>query len=200
MKRFGLVMMISCICLLGACTQKQIPDAELKEVKLSNFERNLLSAVSANAVYYNVKINNKEVRTINLYIDHYKNGKYEDQVVAFNQPIEAVKDGVQIMYVLHRIDDTHMKWSVSIATSNKDGSENGLAGTSNDIKIAENDSGASGGVSLPKTLALGKKTVVGTDIHTSKESIAIRSDIKTKEDIKEVTNYEDVFLMSVEIK
>ncbi|WP_404451360.1 hypothetical protein LG329_13585 [Virgibacillus necropolis] len=70
--------------------------------------------------------------------------------------------------------------------------------TKNDIEERENMASGSGSISeLP--LTIGEK-VVATIVYTDEKGMSILNHIETEEDLKMATNYEQVYVISVEMK
>ncbi|NEU32044.1 hypothetical protein GN156_14875 [bacterium LRH843] len=62
------------------------------------------------------------------------------------------------------------------------------------------NSTAWGGIHSPTPLFKNENKIIASIVHTNKNTVSSRTDISTEEELKEATNYEQVYIISIELK
>jgi hypothetical protein len=57
-----------------------------------------------------------------------------------------------------------------------------------------------GGIVDPVPLSIGEKRVIASVVQSNKNTVSSRVDIVSEEDLREATNYEQVYIISIEIE
>ncbi|MFZ3577795.1 hypothetical protein [Virgibacillus sp. DJP39] len=92
------------------------------------------------------------------------------------------------------MDDNQEQWITSIMDDG--GQSSGLF--KKDISGREKMSSGTGGLN-EAPLFIGEKKVVATIVYTNKQGLSIYNDIETKEQLEKATDYEHVYIISVEL-
>ncbi|GGB52556.1 hypothetical protein F3157_14855 [Virgibacillus dakarensis] len=199
MKRFSLMVMLSLVFVLNACGNDLKGDAQLNDADLTEFENGLLDLMSGGAFAFDLEVNNDDLQEIHSTVDYYTNGTFNRHVLDFNTAIDPSKgqDPVRIIFIPQQIDDQHVQWTSSIMSNGVDTAEQSTF-TSEAIPI-ETTSYASGPTGLPAPLVIDKKKIVASTVYSDKNGITTYQSIETEQDIQQATDYEDVFLVTMEL-
>jgi len=91
--------------------------------------------------------------------------------------------------------DEQFQWLASVITDTSTASSMTEFMTEKEYKGS-----AYGFISSPTSFSLNEKKVIGTIASSNENSVHVRSDIETEEDLTVVTNYEKAFVVNLIIK
>jgi hypothetical protein len=185
------------LLLLSACTKELAGDAIIKHAELTKFEENLVDLTSENSFIFDMEINNEEITEIIATVDYYENGEFVRQIGNMGSAIsqENIEDTIRVSFIQQPINETEENWLTSVMTD--DGQSSGTV--LNKIAGKARKASGSGGVNEGPVI-IGESKVIGTIAYSSKDEMSIVNEIETKEDIKRATDYEQVYLISVELR
>lgn len=187
------------LLLLTACSGETTSgDAVVKQAKLTGFEKNLVDLTGDHSFVFDIELKSDEITGITGTIDYYKDGKLVRQIGGISTQImeEDYGDTIRAVFIQQPKSKNQEQWITSIMTDGSQSSGNTL---NDDIGAREKMDSASGEVS-EAPLFIGEKKVLATIAYTNDEGITILNDIVTKEDLKTATDYEQVYVFSVELK
>jgi hypothetical protein len=187
------------LLLLSACTKESAGDAIIKHAELTKFEENLVDLTSEHSFIFDMEINNEEITEIIATVDYYENGEFVRQIGNMGSAIsqENIEDTIRVSFIQQPINEEEENWLTSVMTD--DGQSSGTVLNKIDGKARINFASGSGGVN-EGTVIIGESKVIGTIAYSSKDEMSIMNEIETKEDLKSATDYEQAYLISVELR
>lgn len=193
-----MILFIFLISFLTACTKKNNNDTPvtIDSANLSTFEQNLLELIGDYASVIELQINNKNAEVIEVSIDQYKNGEKQEEVMLFNSYLDDTDLSKPIRVLISKqTNRKELEWLVSIM------SEGGTTSMESKTVLEKEYMGSAFGmVNMPTSIHLDEKKVIGTVALTDNESVHIRSEIESEEDLKAATDYEEVYIINTMVK
>lgn len=192
---FGLLLILFT---LTACSEETPKgDALIKQAELTSFEKSLSDLTGQYALMYDIDLKTKKATEITGYVDYYENGEFVRQVSDLSSPIteDNHTETLRVAFIQQLVNDNEEKWITSFMTD-----EGQFSGT-NKNKINQLDQMASGSGGLSEdSLVIGKKKNVAIIVYSNKDVVGISNNIETDEDLKSATNYEHVYILSIEVR
>lgn len=187
------------LSLLTACTKESAGDAMIKQAELTNFEKNLVDLTSEHSFVFDLKINNEEITEVITIVDFYENGEFVRQVGNMSSGIsqETIDDKIRVAFIHQTLSENEESWLMSVMKD--DGYLSSTSLNNIDDKERINFASASGGIN-EATVIIGESKVVGSIAYSSKDEMSIYDSLETKEDLKRATDYEQAYLISVELR
>lgn len=202
MKKYFIICVLIILLFLTACSQEQETsdgDAVVSEADLTDFEKNLTQIIDEKSFIYDIEVNNDDVTEIHTTIDYYENSELVRSIADSSTTFSDadMEDGIRTVFMRKSANERNEQWITSVITS----SGSSIAESLNDLEGREElDSSAWGGVISPTPLFLGEKKVIASIVHTNDSSVSVINTIKTEEDLRRATDYEQVYIMSIELK
>lgn len=196
--KYSIVILIT-LSLLAACSNEEKGDAVIKQAELTDFEKSLIEITGEQSFVYDIELNNNEVKEIHTFVDYYEDGKLIDRVSEYSSSIsESEKeDPIRAVFIRNQIDEDEEQWISSLMTNS--GSSRG--DSVNDIKGREEMGSASwGGISSPTHVEIKEKQAVASIVKSNKNSVSTYNIIETEDDLKKATDYEQVYIISLELR
>ncbi|MCZ8537095.1 hypothetical protein M9R32_07890 [Paenisporosarcina quisquiliarum] len=192
-----LTLGILMVFLLSACSgESKSGDAEIKRSELTNFEENLLSLSSQHSMVYDLELKNEAAKEIVVTIDYYEKGKFVRQITELTDRIVENQDSLRLA-VLQQVNKNEDNWITSIM--NESGMSSVAFPQPTDERERMNLGSTSGGIELG-ALVIGERKIIYSIAYSSSDEMSILQNIETKEDLKKATNYEQVYIVSVELR
>lgn len=188
------------LLLLTACSKESAGDAMIKNAELTKFEESLVDLTTDHSFIFDLEIKNDEITEIMGTVDYYENGEFVRTVSGITTAIseEENKEDKLTVAIIHQArNDKEEQWITSSMT--EDGQSSGTVLNNIDGKAREKFASVWGGVN-EGPLTIGQKKVIGVLAYSAKDGLSMANSIETKEDIKRATNYEQVYLLSVELR
>lgn len=183
---------------LTACSEETTTsDALINQAELTSFEKSLADLTGKYALIYDIDLKNDKATEITGIVDYYENGEFVRKISEVSAPIteENNTDTIRVAFIQQLINDSEENWITSFMT------DEGQSSGTNKNKIDQLDQMSSGYVGLSKdSLFIGKKKGLATIVYTNKDELAISNNIETEEDIKRATNYEHVYIISIQVR
>ncbi|WP_188454841.1 hypothetical protein [Virgibacillus oceani] len=200
--RYITIAILLLLSLLSACTQDKVnkdADAIIKEANLTEFEKYMVKIAGTNSFHYDMEIKSKDVNKLHTTIDYYENGNFKrkiaDSYTALSE--KDLNETIRTVFIRQQPTNNQEQWISTVMT--KDGyssSESKLVIT----KRKEAESSTWGGISDETPLHIGEKRIIASLINSDKNAVSITYNMETEEEIKKATNYEQVYLISVELQ
>ena len=196
MKYLSTFLVLSLVLLTG-CTKESKGDAVVKHAELTKFEEGLVNLNSEHSFIFDMEINNDEITEIIGTVDYYENGKLVRQVYKLGSAIEqeSIDDTIRVAFMQQPVNENEEKWLISTMTDN--GQTSGSFKNNIDGKERMNFGSTSEGVN-EGPLIIGESKVIGAILYFDNGSYT--SSIKTKEDLESTTDYEQAYLISIEVR
>lgn len=196
LKYLSAFLVLSLVLLTG-CTQESKGDAVVKHVELTKFEEGLVNLTSERSFIFDMEINNDEVTEFIGTVDYYENGKLVRQVCKLGSAIEqeSIDDTVRVTFIQQPVNENEEKWLISTMTDDGQISgsfKNDIAGKER-MTFGSTSEGVNEG-----PLIVGENKVIGAISYFVNGSSTYS--IKTKEDMQRATDYEQAYLISVELR
>ena len=188
------------LLLLTACSKESAGDATLKQSELTRFEESLVDLTSEQSFIFDIEINNDEITKITGTVDYYENGEFVRQISNTSSEISEEQNNeetIRVALIHQPRNDNEEQWITSFMT--EDGHSSGTVENKIDGKARMKFS-SGWGIVNEGPLTIGKSKVIGTLAYSAKDGLSIANSIETKEDIKRATDYEQVYLLSVELR
>ncbi|MDE5413448.1 hypothetical protein [Alkalihalobacterium chitinilyticum] len=217
MKRLFLLFLLCATVFLAACTtepsnegatnqqgnkeqsREEQRTAVIKNGELTRFEEGLLQSIGDRAFVYDIDIENVDVSEIYVTVDHYTKGELVSKVVEMTTPIYENSDDNVIRTVFINQQFEKMKkerWTLSVMTN----SETTHGSIDKELSLHEDHSlSAYGGITDPVFLSLNEKYAVASVIRSNEDAITVINGPLTEEELKEVTNYDHVYIVSIQL-
>jgi hypothetical protein len=197
--RYLLFYCILILLLLPACTQQKGPDAMVDGADQTDVEKNMLEMLTENAFVYDVKVNDNEAEELRLTIDYYENGEFKAHIADMSSGIlsdqKDADEPIRVIFARQMTDENHENWITAVLDN---GGYSSSESESREVK-RENLDTAWGGVNDGE-LTKGEEQIIGMMIHSENDTIAFSSLIETEEELKEATDYEQAYVLSVQLK
>ncbi|QBP40180.1 hypothetical protein [Paenisporosarcina antarctica] len=192
----GIILSLS---LLTACTKGSTGDAMIKHAELTKFEESLVDLTSEHSFVFDLEINNEEITEVITIVDYYENGEFVRQVGNMSSEIsqETIDDKIRVAFIQQTLSENEENWLMSVMKD--DGHLSSSSPNNIDGKERINFASASGGVN-EGPLSIVESNLIGSIAYSSNSDISVLKEIKTKEDIKKATDYEQAYLISVELR
>lgn len=190
--KLGILM----IFLLSACSgESKSGDAEIKRSELTQFEENLLSLSSQHSLVYDLELKKEAAKEIVVAIDYYERGKFVRQITEMTDRIVEDQDSLRLA-VLQQVNKDEDNWITSIM--NESGMSSIAFPQHTDERERMNFASTSGGIEVG-ALVIGERKIIHTIVYSNSDDMILH-DIETKEDLKKATDYEQVYIVSVELR
>lgn len=188
------------VLFLTACSSTDSDgDTVIDEADLSDFEGSLVNAITDASFIYDIDIENDQLDEMIAVVDYYKGGEKKERVVELSYSLSGNEqnDTVRLAFIKQKINETTDKWMTTFIS--EEGS--GTAETENDLTSEGGmTSTVWGSSSMPISLSKDEEKIIAHLIYSDESSISSPNHIETEEDLKHITNYEHVYLMSMELK
>ena len=193
-----LTLGILMIFLLCGCSDDSVKgDAKLKRAELTSFEENLLSLSSNHSMVYDLELKNEAAKEIIVTIDYYEKGKFVRQITEMKDLIEGDKEDIRIAVLQQTNSSNEENWITSILNTSGMTSLSFPQDTTEREKM--NFASYSGGTD-EGVVVIGEPKIIHTIVYSTLGENPILKDIETKDDVKKATNYEQVYIVSLEIR
>ena len=195
-----LTFIVLSLVLLTGCTKDSKGDAMIKNAELTKFEESLVDLTTDHSFIFDLEINNDEITEIMETVDYYENGEFVRNVSGISTAISEEEDNEDKLTVaiIHQArNDKEEQWITSLMTES--GQSSGTVLNNIDGKAREKFASVSGRVNQGP-LTIGQKKVIGVLAYSAKDGLSMANRIETKEDLKRATDYEQVYIISVEIR
>jgi len=199
LKYLSTFLVLSLVLLTG-CTKEPKGDAVVKHAELNKFEESLVDLTTDHSFIFDLEINNDEIVEIMGTVDYYENGEFVRNVSGISTAIseeENNEDKLTVAIIHQARNDKEEQWITSLLT--EDGLSSGTVLNNIDGKAREKFASVWGRVN-EGPLTIGQKKVIGVLAYSAKDGLSMANSIETKEDIKRATDYEQVYLLSVELR
>jgi hypothetical protein len=200
LKYLTLGSLISVLLLTTCSKESTTGDATLKQSELTRFEESLVDLTSEQSFIFDIEINNDEITKITGTVDYYENGEFVRQISNTSSEISEEQNNeetIRVALIHQPRNDNEEQWITSFMK--EDGHSSGTVENKIDGKAREKFASVWGGVN-EGPLTIGQKKVIGILAYSAKDGLSMANSIETKEDIKRATNYEQVYLLSVELR
>ncbi|RKQ33942.1 hypothetical protein [Oceanobacillus halophilus] len=203
MKRFFVSIIIITMVLLVACSTKDSVetqgDATIQEAKLTDFEKQFTDLLDGVSFVHDIEIKNDQVKEISTTVDVYQNGEYKDTVVEFGKGISETEkeETIRTVFLSSMLNKHDEKWMSAVMTNSGSGSG---TNTYDSSEIVNLNSSAWGGITDSTPLFIGEKLPIASIVYSNKESIVMLNHFSRDEALEKQTNYEQVYILSVEIR
>ena len=198
LRRLYLLQFLLLIGFISACSidNDNNSDVIINKAELSPFENSLMSLIGDYTGVFDLQINNENAKLIEITIDSYEYGEKQEEIMLFNSYLDGLDlSKATRVLVSKRPYGKQSQWIASII------SDDGIAGMESGLISEKQYSGtAFGTISMPSSFTLGEKKVISTLALTDADSVHIQSDIENEEDLKEATDYEQVYIINISVK
>lgn len=197
MKRFTFGMIILILLLTTACSNDEKGDANITETDINEFESHLTDLLTDVSFLYEVEIENDDIHLMELTIDYYEKGAFKEEISYFRSSISEKdkKEPLRIFVARQQSEDETEQWISSIMSKN--GYTSTVAGP---FPVTEYASTAHNQTNLPLAINIGEEKIIGVFVRTNKNSSTSINEIKSKEDLKAATDYEEAYVIKLKIK
>lgn len=214
MKRVFLLFVLCTIAFLAACatepsnenatnqteqSKEEVTTAVIKNGELTPFEEGLLQSIGDRAFVYDIDIANVDVSEIYVTVDHYTEGELVSKVVEMITPLyENSEDNViRTVFINQQFENNKKeRWTLSVMTN----SESAHGSIDKELNLNEDYSlSAYGGITDPVSLTLNKTYAVASVIRSKEDAITVINGPFTEEELKETTNYDYVYIVSIQL-
>ncbi|GAB4074249.1 hypothetical protein GCM10028778_17520 [Barrientosiimonas marina] len=189
---------------LTACSDDTKPvgpdkkgDATIAEADLTDFDKKLMNLATDMSFAYDIQLHNQEAKELQVTVEHYQNGEKVNEILNMASGLKNVKpsDNLKVVFLRQKAGEGQEKWVGSVIRAN------GSSSVENTVEAPSDDyaSVSSGGISSQTSFTIGERQYASTIIHTNQHSVSQRTDLDTDEAIKQATDYEDVYLLSVRL-
>ena len=198
MRKMVTFILLSLLVLFGCSSEGNTKDgdATINVADLTDAEESLIEIMNSQSFAYDVEINNKDVKEIQATVDYYENGEFVKSILNFSTEVDS-EDPIRTVFMRQNANEDHEQWTSAVIK------ENGHASAYTDPieeKLEEMELSAWDGLNSPTPLFIGEKKVVAHIIQTNKDGISSLNNIETEADLKATLDYEQVYIMSVELK
>ena len=199
MKYLSTFLVLSLV-LLTSCTKEIKGDAIIKNAEMTTFEESIVDLTTDHSFIFDLEINSDEITEIMGTVDYYENGEFVRTVSGISTAISEEEDNEDKLTVaiIHQArNDIEENWITALMTES--GQSSGTVINNIDGKAREKFASVSGGVN-EGPLTIGQKKVIGILAYSVEDGLSVANSIETKEDIKRATDYEQVYILSVELR
>jgi|SRR5690625_219886 len=202
MKKYISIYIFIILSLLSACSQEKMDEADavIKEAELTSFEENLINMINNSAFVYDVEVNNEDIEDLQLTVDYYEKGEFVDRIVDISTMVvseEGPEKYIRAVFTQSNPAENQEQWIAAVMTNN--GYSSGESANEN-MKDRKEMSSTWGGVNLPVDVNEGERQVIGSMIYSGKNAVSGVSNIETEADLKKATDYEQAYILSIEVK
>lgn len=200
MRKFLPIFLI--VLFLVACSNTKAltndADATISVAQLTDLEKALVDLSTSESFLFDLSINNDGLTEIVTAVDYYENGKHVKTIEESVTTIENLIDH-KLLKLLFLVKDDAQKQEWIIATI-----EDGGYGSS-EVVVERNDenelkSSVTSNVANNTPLYKNEKRVVASIVKTNKDAVISRTDFNSEEEFQEAIDYEEVYLISVELR
>ncbi|WBX80221.1 hypothetical protein PD280_22005 [Virgibacillus salarius] len=197
MKRLIFPLLIM-IVLLSACLSDE-RRIMIKRGELTEYEQKLNQLIGDQLLIYDIQHATDQVEAAIATIDYYEYGQYKDTVsnISISFSAEDLEESIRLVVLNQQMEDKE-KWITAFLTKTavvSNENERDLVG-----KEEVGQSTGVGGIVEPTPIQLNDKQVIGSIVRTSKGEMATMNHIESEADLKRATNYEQVFIISLELQ
>ncbi|MGE6489205.1 hypothetical protein [Paenisporosarcina sp. NPDC076898] len=143
-----------------------------------------------------MELKKEAAKEIVVTIDYYEKGKFVRQITEMTDRIVEDQDSLRLA-VLQQVNKDEDNWITSIM--NESGMSSIAFPQHTDERERMNFAATSGGIELG-ALVIGERKIIHTIVYSNSDDMSILHDIETKEDLKKATDYEQVYIVSVELR
>ncbi|PAV29683.1 hypothetical protein CIL05_09935 [Virgibacillus profundi] len=197
--RYVPVFFLITLSLLSACSNEVESDAVIEEAELTEFEKNLIELTGDQSFVYDYEINNDEVKEIHTFIDYYEKGELIERVSEMGTTLSETQsdDPMRTVFIRKQVNENEEQWITSIMSNSGSSSADAV----NDIsKRKEMNSASWGGITSRTPVNIGEKQVVASIVKSNKNGVSTYNIIETEDDLKRATDYEQVYIISIELR
>ncbi|MFD1849872.1 hypothetical protein [Oceanobacillus bengalensis] len=201
MKQIAIGWIILLLVLVACSSEDEMEaegDAAIQVADLSNYERNLTNLIGDQVFVFDLDVTNKDVEELHTIVDYYEDGELVDTLGGMSMSIneEDREDTIRTVFLYQKPNTGEETWITSIMTQNGQASQN----TPHDISGREEiSSTASAEIAMPAPLFIGETKVIATVINSNKSGVSTYNEINTEEDLEKATDYEQVYIISIEL-
>lgn len=190
-------IMFSCfmILFLVACSDKSVI---ISEAELTEYESSLTDMLSEQHFAYDLDVQDKNISETTIGIDLYQNSKLVKRIseASYLMEEEDRNDPLRLVFLLTKQDKKNGNWLSAVMTASGNSSFISDFG----VDTMSYDSNVGAGVLNQTPIELGKEHVISSVVYSNKDSVSVGSEIETEEDLKRVTNYEQVFIIKLKVR
>ncbi|MCU9614663.1 hypothetical protein OEV98_14055 [Caldibacillus lycopersici] len=173
-------------------------DGVMKTAELSDFEINFAEAMGDGYFVFDLEISNKEITDIQSTIEYYESGKFIKEIADFTTPLFSaeLKEPIRMLYVQQKLNEKEEYWTTSVMTNN---GPNNFQFNNNIAKKKHKGETNWSPMVMPQALFKGEKKVIAVVVSTD-DKASIINEIKDEVDWQQVIDYDQVYVISIEIK
>lgn len=192
--------LILCVIFTGCSSPSSFQgrDAIINEAELTNFEGQLINTITERSFVYDMELNNETITEIQVTIDVYEHGELVNTVVNMGSSFseEERKGDIRLVIMQQLFEENEeSQWIGSIMTET---GRSSFKSSKNKLdKQNQFSSTVWGGINSETSIDKGTKTVLASIANSDKSVISSIGNIETEEQLKQATNYEQVFIISV---
>ncbi|EPD50306.1 hypothetical protein HMPREF1210_02877 [Paenisporosarcina sp. HGH0030] len=192
-----LILSIFILFLLTGCSKEsEKVDAKIKRAELTRYEESLITLSSQHALVYDLKLKNEAAKEIVVTIDYYEKGEFVRQISELTDRIVEDENSLRVS-ILQQVINEEEDWITSILT---EAGVSSIAVRQNTaVRDKKNFASTSGGIT-EGSLFIGEQKTIHSIVYSKLGEMSILHDIETKEDLKKATDYEQVYIVSLEIR
>lgn len=191
---FSLLLLVACSNPVHVTNEA---DAMIREAKLTDREQALVQMIGEQSFVFELNINNDSVSEIYTTVDYYANGELVNTILEDMRPVTKEEhDHINLLFSV-KDDVKQQLWKSAILTDEGNGISEVVVERIHDEEFL---SITTANISEDTPLSLNEKKVVASIVKTNENTVTSRVDITTDEEIKQATDYEEVYLISVELK
>lgn len=195
-----LILLIA-ILFLAACTSDNISsdaDVIVDETTLAKFEQDFLQMMSDRSFIYDLKIQNDDIQQVAVRVDYYEDGELKERIVDFSTDLSEPSKKTNVAFIQQIFQETYEKWSVVTFEDNG----YGAAETENEFPKTRDAMMSTmwGSVGMPIALMKDEPEVIAHIIYSNESVVSSSAYVETEEDLRELTKYEHVYVLSLEVK
>ncbi|WP_216827616.1 hypothetical protein [Alkalihalobacterium elongatum] len=180
-------------------SREEQKSAVIKNGELTPFEEGLLQSIGDRAFVHDIDIENLDVSEVYVTVDHYTKGELVSKVVEMTTPIYENSDDkiIRTVFINQQFENNKKeRWALSVMTN----SESAHGSIERELNLDEDYSlSAYGGITDPVSLSLNELYAVASVIRTNEDTITVINGPLTNEELKEVTNYDHVYIVSIQL-
>lgn len=198
MKRFTLFIIFSTFGLLLACSDEFVNEAiVIEQNSHDDLQMDMLNLLTDQLGVWDITINDKTAKEIEVTIEHYEHSTKQDSVVQFSTFIDEPKSKHKVNLVIaEQSFEEQSKWIAAIISEDSLAASESIAPLWDDFQTITHST-----ISVPTTAEVGEKVVLSTVMLTdSEEHISTHISFDENFNEKELENINHTYIMSLQVK
>lgn len=198
MKRFALLIIITTFSLLVACSDEFVNETiVIEQNDRENLQFDILNLLADEIGVWDITINDKTAKEIEVTIEHYEHSEKQDPVVQFSTFIDESKSNHKVNLVIaEQSFEEQSKWIAAIISEDNLAASESIAPFWDDFQTITHST-----VAVPTTTEVAEKVVLSTVMLTdSEEHISTHIPFDENFDEKELENINHTYIMSLQVK